>query len=262
MRAIELNGVKPARNMDAFTWGRVLVHDRAAVERVADLPTSPVLTLDEMIARRAAFLTGYQNASWAQEYLREIGKIREAEIAATGAAGALTEAAAKGLFKLMSYKDEYEVARLHTQTGFEDDLAARFDGPFKLVHHMAPPGLAGGRDARGRPLKRAFGPWIRPAMRLLAKMKPLRGTALDPFGYSEERKMERALIAEYRALLDHLTAGLTFENRDDRAAKAALVMDIRGFGPVKRAAAMGVRAQMAEISADNGTQSDRSAAIM
>ncbi|NDV48985.1 MULTISPECIES: indolepyruvate ferredoxin oxidoreductase family protein [unclassified Salipiger] len=262
MRAIELNGVKPAQNKDAFTWGRVLVHDRGAVERVAQLPASPVLTLDEMIARRAEFLTGYQNAAWAQEYLREIGKVRKAETAATGAVGALTEAAAKGLFKLMSYKDEYEVARLHTQTGFQDDLAARFDGPFKLVHHMAPPVLAGGRDARGRPLKRAFGPWIRPAMRLLAKMKPLRGTALDPFGYSVERKMERALIAEYRALLDRLTAGLTFKNRDDRAAKAALVMDIRGFGPVKRAAAMGVRAQMAEISANNGTQSDRSAAIM
>ncbi|MBE9638566.1 indolepyruvate ferredoxin oxidoreductase family protein [Salipiger mangrovisoli] len=253
MRAIDLNGVKPAQNKDAFTWGRVLVHDRAAVERVANLPASDVLTLDEMIARRAAFLTDYQNTAWAQEYLREIAKVREAEIAATGSAGALTEASAKGLFKLMSYKDEYEVARLHTQTGFQESLAARFEGPFKVVHHMAPPVLSTGTDARGRPLKRAFGPWIRPAMGVLARLKLLRGTPLDPFGYSAERKMERDLIAEYRRLLHGLAEGVTAENRDSRAAKAALVMEIRGFGPVKQAAAARVRAQMAVGVADCGT---------
>ena len=241
MRAIELNGVKPELNKDAFTWGRIVVNDRAAVEKAAGLPVAQVQTLDEMIERRAAFLTAYQDARWAGTYREAIAKVRAAEERVAGHAGALTEAAAKGLFKLMSYKDEYEVARLHTATGFGDTLKERFEGDYKVVHHLAPPFFPSGRDARGRPLKRAFGPWIRPALRGLARMKGLRGTALDPFGYTAERRMERAWIAEYREVLDRLVAGLTADNLSEAARIAALVMEIRGFGPVKEEAAAGVR---------------------
>ncbi|KUF10913.1 indolepyruvate ferredoxin oxidoreductase family protein [Pseudoponticoccus marisrubri] len=249
MRAIELNGVKPELNKQAFTWGRIVVQDRAAVEAVADLPVAQVQTLDQLIDRRAEFLTAYQDRAWAKRYVDEIEAIRTAETRVTGAPGALTEAAAKGLFKLMSYKDEYEVARLHTQTGFAEDLKARFEGEVTIKHHLAPPFLPGGTDARGRPFKRAFGPWIRPVFRGLARMKRLRGTAFDPFGRTAERRMERALIAEYRDMLARLATGLTEANRDEAARIAAMVMEIRGFGPVKEEAAARVRPQIAEALA-------------
>ncbi|WP_116083816.1 indolepyruvate ferredoxin oxidoreductase family protein [Tropicimonas sp. IMCC34011] len=249
-RAIELNGVKPDLNKAAFSWGRVVVHDRAAVERIAAIPVTEVQTLEEKIARRTSFLEGYQGKAWAQRYARDVAKVERAETEAAGAPGPLTDAAMKGLFKVMSYKDEYEVARLHTQTGFYDSLSDRFEGDFTIKHHMAPPFLPSGTDARGRPYKRAFGPWMKSAQRVLAKMKPLRGTPFDPFGYTAERRMERGMIDEYRALLDRLTAGLTAANRDDAARIAALVLDVRGFGPVKEEAAAKVEAQTrAELEA-------------
>ena len=149
----------------------------------------------------------------------------------------------------MSYKDEYEVARLHTETGFYDDLARRFEGGFAVKHHLAPPLLSFRRDARGRPVKRAFGPWIRPGLRLLARMKHLRGTGWDIFGRTEERRMERALIEDYRDLLDRLAAGLSPETLPEAARIAGLVMEIRGFGPVKEEAAGKTRAAIAEALA-------------
>ncbi|MEM8730635.1 MAG: indolepyruvate ferredoxin oxidoreductase family protein [Pseudomonadota bacterium] len=249
MRAIELNGVKPDDNKDAFAWGRLCVHDRAAVEAAADLPVSAVHSLQEIIDRRADFLNAYQNLRWAEIYRTAIDRVRIAETQAVGGPGDLTLSAAKGLFKLMSYKDEYEVARLHSQTGFYDDLNARFDGPFTVRHHLAPPLLPSRRDARGRPVKRAFGPWIRPALRGLAGLKGLRGTILDPFGHTGERRMERALIRDYRALLERLCDGLSMENHAEAARIAGLVMDIRGFGPVKEAAAETVRPQMLDALA-------------
>ena len=244
MRAIELNGVKPDLNKQAFTWGRLVSHDREAVERVDALPVQPVRTLDEMIERRAAFLTDYQDSRYAASYRAAIDEVRRAETGATGAPGRLTEAAARGLFKLMAYKDEYEVARLHSETGFLDGLKDRFEGDFRVIHHLAPPLLPGARDARGRPVKRAFGPWIRPVFKGLARLKRLRGTPLDPFGYSAERRMERRLIDDYRALLRRLALGLTAENRDEAARIAAMVMDIRGFGPVKEKAVREVDARI------------------
>ncbi|WP_114391365.1 indolepyruvate ferredoxin oxidoreductase family protein [Notoacmeibacter marinus] len=245
MRAIELNGVKPDLNRDAFTWGRIAIDDPEALEAAAGLPVTAILTLDQMIERRAAFLTDYQDADWADRYRADIARVRQAEMKIAGQPGALTEAALKGLFKLMSYKDEYEVARLHTQTGFHDELKHRFEGDFTVKHHLAPPILSFRRDARGRPLKRAFGPWIRPVFGQLAKMKGLRGTRWDPFGYSDERRMERELIADYRDLLDRLIDGLTRDNLTDAARIAALVMEIRGFGPVKEEAVAKVRPQIA-----------------
>jgi indolepyruvate ferredoxin oxidoreductase len=250
MRAIELNGVKPDMNKDAFTWGRLVVHDGRAVEALAKLPVNRVQSLDDMISRRAAFLTDYQNKAWAESYLATLAKIRTAETRVSGHAGGLTEAAAKGLFKLMSYKDEYEVARLHSQTGFYESLKDRFEGDFTIRHHLAPPMLPTGKDARGRPYKRAFGPWIQPALRQLAKMKGLRGTKLDVFGYSADRKLERGLIAEYRAVLDQLVQSLSAKNLAEATQIAGLVMNIRGYGPVKDLAVEQTRARIkAELDA-------------
>lgn len=244
MRAIELNGVKPEQNKAAFDWGRVAVADPVAVERIAGISAAPVQTLEQMIERRVDFLTDYQDAAWAAAYRRDLRPVIEAETRVAGAPGALSEAAAKGLFKLMSYKDEYEVARLHTQTGFLEGLDARFDGDFTVRHHLAPPMLSAGRDARGRPVKRAFGPWVQVAFRQLARMKRLRGTRWDVFGRTEERRMERALIAEYRSLLDRLVRGLSPDNQAEAARIAGMVMEIRGFGPVKEGAVAETRARI------------------
>ncbi|WP_299911044.1 indolepyruvate ferredoxin oxidoreductase family protein [uncultured Paracoccus sp.] len=252
MRAIELNGVKPDLNKAAFTWGRITIHTPDAVERIAALPVSPALTLQEMIDRRAAFLTEYQDARWAETYRAELAGIRTAEARVMGSEGALTEAAAKGLFKLMSYKDEYEVARLHSETGFLEGLKDRFEGEFTVKHHLAPPFLPSGSDARGRPFKRAFGPWIQSGFRHLAKRKHLRGTRWDIFGYSAERRMERALIGEYRDLLTRLAAGLTAENHAEASHIAAMVMEIRGYGPVKDEAVGKVRREVAAAMAGFG----------
>jgi indolepyruvate ferredoxin oxidoreductase len=157
----------------------------------------------------------------------------------------LSEAAAKGLFKLMSYKDEYEVARLHVETGFLEGLQQQFEGDFTVKHHLAPPMLTGKLDARGRPVKRTFGPWVQVGFKGLARMKTLRGGTFDVFGRTAERKMERALIAEYRDLLQRLTKGLTKDNHTRAARIAGSVMDIRGFGPVKEKAVQDVRTQIA-----------------
>ncbi len=244
MRAIELNGVKPDLNKDAFNWGRAIAHAPDVVERIADLPAAPLRTIDAQIDARADFLTDYQNAAYAAAYRAEIGTVREAEIKATGAIGSFTEAAARGLFKVMAYKDEYEVARQHSQTGFYEGLKERFDGDFKVVHHLAPPLLPSKLEARGRPSKRAFGWGIRPAFHLLARMKGLRGTPIDPFGHTAERQMERALIGEYKDLLARLRSGLTNSNRDEAARIARLIMAVRGYGPVKEQAVETTRAEI------------------
>ncbi|WP_299917446.1 indolepyruvate ferredoxin oxidoreductase family protein [uncultured Roseobacter sp.] len=244
MRALDLNGVKPEQNKQAFTWGRIAVHAPDEVEKAADLPLKSAETIEELIALRAAFLTAYQNDNWAAQYLDAIDSIKQAETRVLGAPGALTQAAAKGLFKTMSYKDEYEVARLHSETGFIEGLYQRFEGDFKVYHHLAPPLIPAGKDARGRPRKRSFGPWVRGGFRVLAKMKGLRGTRWDLFGKTSERKMERALIGEYRDLLEQLKSGLTRENHEDAVRIAGLIMDVRGFGPVKEEAVHRMRAAL------------------
>ncbi len=246
MRAIELNGVEPVRNRAAFDWGRIAAHAPEAFERIADLPVGTVQTLDEIIERRSRFLSGYQDRKWARRYVDALAEVQGAETRVTGAPGALTEAAAKGLFKLMSCKDEYEVARLHTQTGFYEGLKDRFEGDFTVRHHLAPPLLSRKLDARGRPLKRAFGPWVHTVFRLLARCKRLRGTPADIFGYSAERRMERALLGEYRDLLERLVSGLTAGNLPEATRIAGLAMDIRGFGPVKEEAVRNVRNEIAK----------------
>jgi indolepyruvate ferredoxin oxidoreductase len=149
----------------------------------------------------------------------------------------------------MAYKDEYEVARLHMETGFIDELREQFDGAFSVKYHLAPPFLPAVKDARGRPRKRSFGPWIRMPLKLLARLKGLRGTPFDVFGYSAERRTERDLIVWYEGQIDALLGWLDTRRLPDIVAIAAAPMEIRGYGPVKDAAISKVKAEVARLSA-------------
>jgi indolepyruvate ferredoxin oxidoreductase len=235
MRAIELNGVQIDNNKAAFEWGRRCAHDLAAVQalfkaqQVIQFVKKP--GLDEMLRTRVNFLTGYQDAAYAETYRVFVEKVRAAETP-LGGGTALSEAVARYLFKLMAYKDEYEVARLHTDPAFTTKVAEMFEGDYKLVHHLAPPGIAK-TNARGELVKQPFGPWVRSAFGLLAKMKGLRGGALDLFGRSEERRMERALITEYRFCIEELLKTLNAGNRALAVEIARIPEDIRGYGHVK-----------------------------
>ena len=165
-----------------------------------------------------------------------------------GRSSGLSEAVARYLFKLMAYKDEYEVARLHTDASFLAKVNAQFEGNFKLVHHLAPPLIASKND-KGELVKQPFGPWVRSAFGLLAKMKGLRGTAFDIFGYTEERRTERALIGEYRAAIDELLAGLDQGKLALAVEIAKLPEDIRGYGHVKERHLKAARAKWSELMA-------------
>ncbi|MCK8483462.1 indolepyruvate ferredoxin oxidoreductase family protein [Aliiroseovarius sp. S2029] len=230
-QAIELNGVKIAENARAFDLGRVLA---AAPDRVPltdpkpDTPETPA----DLIEKRAAFLTDYQDAAYADRYrdtLNRFGAGLPEEMR-----DEVLTVAAKSLFKLMSYKDEYEVARLHTQTGFDARLKQEFEPGFSVKYHFAPPLLPLGKDARGRPRKRAFGPWMTPVLTRLARLKTLRGTMFDPFGYTAERREEVALIGWYEDGLAQLTGKITKDNHDDAMTFLFAPLEMRGYGPVKR----------------------------
>ncbi|HNN15272.1 MAG TPA: indolepyruvate ferredoxin oxidoreductase family protein, partial [Giesbergeria sp.] len=235
MRAMELNGVQIDNNKAAFEWGRRCAHDLAAVQalfqaaQVIEFVKKPALA--EIVAQRVEFLTGYQDAAYAAQYRAFVEKVQAAE-APLGGRTLLTEAVARYLFKLMAYKDEYEVARLHTDKAFTDKIAAMFEGDYKIVHHMAPP-LMAKRNDKGELVKQSFGPWMRRALGVLGGLKGLRGGALDIFGKTEERRMERALIQEYRACIEELLAGLTPERQALAAEIARIPEDIRGYGHVK-----------------------------
>ena len=244
LRAMELNGVQVAANQAAFEWGRRCAHDPSGVrslfaaQKVIQIVRRP--SLDETIARRAEFLSAYQDAAYAEQYRAFVARVREAE--APLSSTRLTEAVAQGLFKLMAYKDEYEVARLHADAAFAAKIGEMFEGEVKLVHHFAPP-ILGRTDAQGRPVKQAFGPWMHKALPWLAKLKFLRGTAFDPFGRTEERRTERALIQQYRASVEALLARLSKERLDTAVEIARLPLEIRGFGHVKAANLEKVRAK-------------------
>jgi indolepyruvate ferredoxin oxidoreductase len=161
---------------------------------------------------------------------------------------ALTDAVARSLFKLMAYKDEYEVARLHMETGFLDELQREFEGDFKVNYHLAPPLLPAKSDARGRPRKRSFGPWIQTPMKILARMKVLRNTPFDIFGYTAERRTEQALIGWYEEQIAVILGNLDAARFDVLVAIAKAPMDIRGYGPVKEAAILKVKSEVAALS--------------
>ena len=187
--------------------------------------------LETLIRRRIAFLTEYQNAAYAKRYEDLVAKVRDAE-AGIGAGDALSKAVAKYLFKLMAYKDEYEVARLYTSGDFDKKLSAAIEGDFKVSYNLAPPLLAK-RDAQGLLVKARYGSWMKYAFKLLARFKGLRGTMLDPFGHTDERKMEQRLVRDYETLVKELVANLSVKNHRAAVELANLPERIRGFGHVK-----------------------------
>jgi len=231
-------------NKAAFEWGRRAAHDPQAFERL--LHPGQVVTLvkrsslDELISRRVAFLTEYQDAAYAQRYQAVVARVRRVDQSEGEPRLALTEAVARYLFKLMAYKDEYEVARLHTDAAFHARIADMFEGDYKLHYHLAPPLLAN-KNEKGELQKRAFGPGMLMGFKVLARLKGLRGGVFDVFGRSEERRQERALIAEYLDTVEEVLAGLAQGGSAEvRAERYRLALDlarvpeqIKGFGHVK-----------------------------
>jgi indolepyruvate ferredoxin oxidoreductase len=253
LQAIELNGAAVESNKRAFEWGRRAAVDLPSVERAATPPEARVesqrisQSLEEMVERRTRFHTQYQNADYASRYVEFVDRVRNAEQSATPGSQALTGAVARYLFKLMAYKDEYEVARLYTQSDFLDRVAKQFEGDYRVNLHLAPPLWAKPDPVTGEPRKRAFGPWMLGAMRVLAKLKALRGTPLDVFGYSAERRTERKLIEEYRATVESLLGSLDAERLPIAVEIAAIPELIRGFGHVKDRHLADARAREAQL---------------
>jgi indolepyruvate ferredoxin oxidoreductase len=247
-RAIELNGTAVAMSKQAFAWGRLAVHDRATVERAAGTPSERVLehTLDGWMGRHTAWLTAYQDVAYAERYRRTLAPVIAAA-KRVGADDALPIGAAKSLYRLMAYKDEYEVARLYTDGNFASALADTFEGDMRVEVHLAPPLFAKKDPQTGVPRKRKYGPWMFTAMRTLARLRGLRGTAFDPFGRTAERRMERALVTEFEGALADIASHLRADNVAVATALAAVPQDMRGFGHVKEKNVAIARARMAEL---------------
>jgi indolepyruvate ferredoxin oxidoreductase len=242
--AIELNGVAVPFNRQAFGLGRLLAHDPARVDALLAPAVPLAQTLDERIERRAADLTAWGDAAYAEKYRTIVARVRAAEAALSPGSEALAEAVARSLHKLMAYKDEYEVARLMTDGRFAEQLGDTFAEMRRRKYHLSPPIFAKTDPATGRPRKYAMPGWlVEPLFRMLAGMKGLRGTALDPFGRSAERKHERAAIDSYIGETEKLVAGLTAGNIGLATEIAKLPLDARGFGPVKEAAEKAVEAR-------------------
>ncbi|HUK06356.1 MAG TPA: indolepyruvate ferredoxin oxidoreductase family protein [Stellaceae bacterium] len=252
-RAIELNAVGVEMNKRAFAWGRLAAHDLGAVEAAARpvLPDAPkrAETVEEMIERRVAFLSEYQNQRYAQRYAGLAHAAAATEAAHAKGKQGFGEAVAQTLFRLMAYKDEYEVARLYTNGDFLRKLQAQFQGDYKLQFHLAPPLWAPRDPATGELQKQSYGAWVMPLFRVLARLKRLRGTKFDPFGYSAERRVERQLVGEYEAVVAKLMARLTAENHTLAVEIARLPQQIRGYGHVKERARERVKQRQAELLA-------------
>ena len=247
-RAIELNGVAVENNKAAFEWGRLAAHDPAALERLMTpaqlIELRPRETLETIIARRVEFLTAYQNAAYANRYGDFVEKVRAAEVPL--GRSTLAEAVARNLFKLMAYKDEYEVARLHAETGFRERIAGMFEGDYQVHFHLAPP-LFAKRNEKGELQKSKYGPATFAAFRILARLRGVRGTALDIFGRTEERRTERALVGEYRASIEQVLATLAPGNHALAVQIARIPEQIKGFGHVKARNLALARAQWEQL---------------
>ncbi|MBR1284543.1 indolepyruvate ferredoxin oxidoreductase family protein [Bradyrhizobium sp. AUGA SZCCT0177] len=255
-QAIEVNGVAIKLNIQAFQLGRLAAHDPAkliAMMKDQDGSLAPktldAMSLDEIIAHRSSLLTEYQDAKLAARYQALVKKVCDAAIDG-GYDEALPRAVAINYAKLLAYKDEYEVARLYTDGRFEKQLRDQFEGDFKFSFNLAPPILGGGLDALGRPKKRAFGAWMMPVFRMLAKMKGLRGTAFDIFGHSADRKMERDLIAGYEKDIATVLGLLSPLTLDTAIEILSLPDRIRGYGPVKEKAVHDAKARYTQLAAD------------
>jgi indolepyruvate ferredoxin oxidoreductase len=224
-------------NQRAFLWGRIAAASpQAAAEAIGGLESmqqSPPDDLDELVASYAAELTKYQNATYASRYVKLVDRVRDAEkILAASDRGRLARTVALNAFKLMAYKDEYEIARLYSAASFKSGLRSQIDGG-RLSVWLAPPLLARHDPATGRPRKIRFGPWVFSVFAVLARMRGLRGTRFDPFGLNPERAAERKLLEDYFLVVDELANRLRPGNLETALTLAALPDQVRGYGPVK-----------------------------
>lgn len=252
-KAIQLNGVAVEANIKAFNFGRLAAHDAEAVQKMVDEVSGkndiePIAeTLEDIIAKRADYLTDYQNQAYAKRYTDMVETIQSEEKSVSKKSTLLTETVARNYHKLLAYKDEYEVARLYTNGDFIKKLQATFTGNYKLKFNMAPPIMEKDDPATGRPKKREFGPWMMRALGLLAKLKGLRGTPFDIFGYHKDRREERALITEYEQLIKTVMDNVASDNIELCAEILNIPDMIRGYGPVKEANIEKARALKAEL---------------
>ncbi|MEM7279624.1 MAG: indolepyruvate ferredoxin oxidoreductase family protein, partial [Pseudomonadota bacterium] len=248
--ALRLNGVKVENNLQAFAWGRLAAArpDFVRSQMQSPTPEPSMETLDSVIARRAEFLTGYQNTALAGRYEALVRQVEAAEREANASSSFdLTRAVVRSYFKLLAYKDEYEVARLHSDPAFKKKLNDQFEGDFKLNYHLAPPALPAKLDARGRPYKRQFGAWLTPFLGILARGKRLRGSAFDLFGLQADRKMERALIVEFEQTVQRWLGKIGNVSDAELLELAQAPMEIRGYGPVKEKAVIEYRERVASM---------------
>lgn len=249
-RAIELNGVAIEFNRRAFRWGRLAGHNLSQVQTIIDERKVPLSdnvvalkTLDQQVEQYCQELQAYQNKTYADRYKAVVDRVRGQERSRLGGEGVLSTTVAKYLFKLMAYKDEYEVARLYSSVEFTDKLNMQFAGDYKLKFHLAPPLIARKDKHTGIPKKITFGAWMLPAFRALAKLKGLRGTTFDLFGYSQERRQERQLIEDYRQLTEQVMSSVSHQNSDIASELLALPEKIRGYGHVKETSISQVKAR-------------------
>jgi indolepyruvate ferredoxin oxidoreductase len=254
LRAIVLNGTAVDDNTRAFHWGRRAALDPQGIDALIadDEPADPAQriseNLDEIIERRRAFLVGYQDEAYARRYVELVAQVRQRELKVGADGTALSEAVARNYFKLLACKDEYEVARLFASPAFGHQLAASFDGEYRLNFYITLPWNRGVKPG-DEPKKIRFGRWLLPAMKLMAGLKFLRGTAFNPFGRMPERVKERELISEYEATVGHILERLDPSNRDAAVALARVPETIRGFGPVKERSMEAATAKRGEFMA-------------
>jgi indolepyruvate ferredoxin oxidoreductase len=249
--AIRLNGSFVEGNLRTFGLGRLAAHAPEAIARElkSDTDEVPLKSIDDVLASRMRLLTACQNAGYANRYCAFVDDVRS-RVAARGLKGGefFTRDVALTLACLMAYKDEYEVARLYTDAKFLERMREQFTGNYRMTFHLAPP-LIPGRDVSGRPRKREFGGWTMNLFRLLASLKGLRGTAFDIFGYTADRRMERRLIEEYRALVMDIVERLNQDSLDTAIELAQAAGEIRGYGPVKQASLKAYETRLASLLA-------------
>ncbi len=237
-KAIEMNGAAVKFNLTALDLGRLASHDPQSVTAMMGPARSQTLPedVDALVAQRSSHLAAYQGAALARRFRAAIDRLRETENRIVPGNTGLSRAAAATLSRVMSYKDEYEVARLYSTPEWRSMIDTEFENVQGMKLLLAPPLLSRVDPQTGRPRKMAFGPWIFPALRILARFRFLRGTMFDPFGRTAERRAERALAAEVEAAVDEMARVLTSGNRAACFSYLAAVDEIRGFGPVKEKA--------------------------
>jgi indolepyruvate ferredoxin oxidoreductase len=236
-KAIELNGVAVDRNLTALNWGRLAAGDEQFVQSCLTQCEGPAPRIEPLtLEEQKDYLAQYQNKDYADLFASRVQAFAPENDSASEKENALYHSVRHSLFKLMAYKDEYEVARLYAETDFAEQIARQFEGDYTLSFNLAPPLLDWRKDASGRPRKVRFGPWMMPAFKVLAKMRFLRGTPFDPFARSRDRKLERKLLHDYLSLLDVIRSGRREDNLDLAIRLARLPEAVRGFGPVKEAA--------------------------